>query len=94
MNTEKIVNEKRQPALKVAEVIACTSCDHKNGFLTEVLTATHSRVVENGSLSKIGNNEIGDLQYYQFECTDCQKIYKYRNGENNWIQKYVDALLV
>lgn len=66
------------------------TCKHKNGELIEFMKASHTRLVEMGDVEKTGDNEIGEITHYCFNCYDCKKTFKVKNllKAPRWFLKY------
>ena len=69
-------------------------CKHKNGALVEVMEATHSRKVRNGTLDNFGYNEIENITHYEYTCDDCGKMWKYFASPKklSWLRKIHEQL--
>ena len=72
-------------------------CKHQNGRLTEIMNATHERRVVGGIVEGEGLNEIGNVQRYEYRCSDCQRVWLLSTLEPDytripkWLAKIVET---
>jgi hypothetical protein len=69
-------------------------CKHQNGEFIEVMNATHTRIVSNSIMETKGNNEIGNIEQYEFRCDDCNKHMVFKNilKAPKWVRTLYEAL--
>ena len=52
-------------------------CKHINGSLSEFAIIENYKLVKRGQLSETGDNNVGNILGYVFECFECGKVFKY-----------------
>lgn len=53
-------------------------CKHQNGIFSEYAIIENAKTVKNGCVSEIGENNIGNITGYIFECSDCDRKFKFQ----------------
>ena len=75
------------------------ACKHQTGTFSETITAVHTREVENGSLDMGSfNNEYGNGLYWEYQCSNCKKFWKWKPGllfklKLKWLDKLFEIAM-
>jgi len=68
-------------------------CNHKNGYLSEIIFVSHVRDVVDGKLADVGENEMGSIECYRYHCNDCGRDWRYNVPVRlRWLRKIHEQL--